>query len=153
MSDKSLKTKEKTTSGGWFRRNIPKVVIILAAIGAIFAVKKLPKQQRQAAPTEAPPVNVTIMPVVAEPELADTFDLPAIIEPNKIVTVSAEIEARVERIPLVEGSAVHTGDLLVQLNGRMDTLELTTITGCAIKQARMYSTTSMPVVDADIFFT
>lgn len=119
MSDKSLKIKGKTTSVGWFRRNIPKVVIILAAIGAIFAVKKIPKQQRQAPPTEAPPVNVTVMPVVAEPELADTFDLPAIIEPNKIVTVSAEIEARVERIPLIEGSTVNAGDLLVQLNAEL----------------------------------
>ncbi len=116
MSDKSLKRSTKKTSGGWLRRNILKVVIILAAIGAIFAVKKIPKQQRQATPTEAPPVNVTVTPVVAEPQLADTFDLPAIIEPNKIVTVSAEIEARIERIPLVEGTAVHAGDLLVLLN-------------------------------------
>ncbi len=116
MSDKSPKTRKNKTSGAWFRRNIPKVVIILAAIGAIFAVKKIPKQQRQTTATEAPPVNVTVTPVVAEPEFADTFDLPAIIEPNKIVTVSAEIEARVERIPLIEGSAVHAGDLLVQLN-------------------------------------
>lgn len=116
MSDKSPKTMKNKASGGWFRRNIPKVVIILAAIGVILAVKQLPQQQRQAPPTEAPPVNVTVTPVVAEPELPDTFDLPAIVEPNKIVTVSAEIEARVERIPLVEGSTVRAGDLLVQLN-------------------------------------
>jgi len=116
MSDKSPKTGKNKASGGWFRRNIPKVVIVLAAIGAIAAIKRLPQQQRQAPPTEAPPVNVTVTPVVAEPELADTFELPAIVEPNKIVTVSAEVEARVERIPLVEGSAVRAGDLLVQLN-------------------------------------
>ncbi|MFH1718073.1 MAG: efflux RND transporter periplasmic adaptor subunit [Planctomycetota bacterium] len=116
MSDKSPKTKAGKASGGWFRRNIPKAVIILAAIAGLVGVAMLPKQQRQAPASEAPPVNVTVMPVVAESQLADTFDLPAIVEPNRIVTVSAEIEARIERIPLTEGSTVHAGDLLIQLN-------------------------------------
>ncbi|MHC4749563.1 MAG: efflux RND transporter periplasmic adaptor subunit [Planctomycetota bacterium] len=56
------------------------------------------------------------MTVIEEAQLADTFDLPAVIEPNQIITVSAEVAGRIERIPLIKGSKVHTGDLLIQLN-------------------------------------
>lgn len=116
MSNKSLKTRPNEAPRGWFRRNIPKAVVALAAIAGLVAVAMLPKEQRQAPVIEAPPVNVNVLTVTAEPQLPDTFDLPAIVEPNKIVTVSAEVEARIERIPLIEGSTVHAGDLLIQLN-------------------------------------
>jgi membrane fusion protein (multidrug efflux system) len=56
------------------------------------------------------------MTVTAEPQLADTFDLPAVIEPNRIITISAEVAGRIESIPLEKGNAVRTGDLLIQLN-------------------------------------
>jgi membrane fusion protein (multidrug efflux system) len=56
------------------------------------------------------------MTVTATPQLADTFDLPAVVEPNRIVTVSAEVSGRIERIPLEEGSKVRAGDLLIKLN-------------------------------------
>jgi RND family efflux transporter MFP subunit len=61
-------------------------------------------------------VNVTVMTIDPEPRFHETFDLPAIIEPNRVVTVSAEVEGRIERIPSSEGSKVQAGDLLVQLN-------------------------------------
>jgi membrane fusion protein (multidrug efflux system) len=56
------------------------------------------------------------MNIVAEPQLADTFDLPAVVEPNQVVKVAAEVAGRVERVPVNEGSIVHAGDLLIQLN-------------------------------------
>ena len=116
MSEKTPKTKKDEKSKGWFRRNAPKAVIIIVAIAVLTFITKLPKRERYAEPTEAVPVNVKVMTVVAEPEFAETFDLPAVVEPNRIVTVSAEVEGRIERIPSAEGSRVETGDLLVQLN-------------------------------------
>ncbi len=101
---------------GWLRRNIPKAVIILVAIAVLTVITKLPQRERSVPPTEAPPVNVTVMPVIARPELADSFDLPAVIEPNRIVMVSAEVEGRIERIPPKEGDLVKSGDLLIQIN-------------------------------------
>ncbi len=116
MRDKVPKTKKDRTTQGWFRRNAPKVVIIIAAITILTLITKLPEREQYAAPTDAVPVNVKVMTVVAEPEFAETFDLPAVVEPNRIVTVSAEVEGRIERIPLAEGSRVRADDLLVQLN-------------------------------------
>jgi membrane fusion protein (multidrug efflux system) len=39
-----------------------------------------------------------------------------VVEPNRIVTVAAEVAGRIERIPPTEGSRVLAGDLLVELN-------------------------------------
>ncbi len=100
----------------WIRRNILKAIIIIVAIGVLTVITKLPKRERGAPPTEAVPVNVTVMPVIARPQLADTFKLPAVIEPNRIVKISAEVEGRIERLPLKEGDSVKSGDLLVLIN-------------------------------------
>lgn len=116
MGKQSPEAKTGNTNHGWLRRNAPKAVIVIAAIAVLTAITKLPERKRQAPPTEAPPVNVSVMTVIAEPQLADTFDLPAVVEPNRIVTVSTEVEGRIERIPLKKGDSVRHGDLLIQLN-------------------------------------
>jgi membrane fusion protein (multidrug efflux system) len=109
-------TKKSKTNNNWLRRNAVKAIIILAAIVILTAIMKMPAKKREAPATEAPPVNVKVMTVTAEPKLADTFDLPAVVEPNRIVTVSAEVGGRIERIPPEEGSKVRAGDLLIKLN-------------------------------------
>jgi membrane fusion protein (multidrug efflux system) len=114
MGNKS--TKISKTNNNWLRRNAIKAVIILAAIAILTAIMKMPAKKREAPTTEAPPVNVVVMTVTAEPQLADTFDLPAVVEPNRIVTVSAEVSGRIERIPPKEGNKVSAGDLLIKLN-------------------------------------
>lgn len=93
-----------------------KALIAVIAIAAVMAIGRLPKKNREAPAAPAPPVNVTVMTVVAEPNLADTFELPAVVEPNRIVTVSAEFEGRIEQIPCKEGCRVQAGDLLIQIN-------------------------------------
>ncbi|NQT03230.1 MAG: efflux RND transporter periplasmic adaptor subunit, partial [Planctomycetes bacterium] len=116
MSNRTPETGKYKISQGRFRRIIPKAIIILVAIAVLTVITKLPQRERSAPPTEAAPVNVTVMPVIALPQLADTFNLPAVIEPNRIVIVSAEFEGRIERIPPKEGDSVKSGDLLVQIN-------------------------------------
>ncbi len=116
MSNQSPETRTGKISQRWLRRSATKAVIVLAAIAALTAITKIPTQKRDAPPTEAPLLNVTVITVIAEPQLADTFDLPAIVEPNRIVTVSAEVSGRIERLPQKEGSEVQAGDLLIQLN-------------------------------------
>ncbi len=116
MSDQSDRTESPEAGRGWFRRNIVKLVIVLAAVAVLAGISAVPPRDRAVPPGEAAPVNVSVMKVVAIPELADTFTLPAVVEPNRVVTISAEVAARVERIPLEEGDTVRAGDLLIQLN-------------------------------------
>jgi membrane fusion protein (multidrug efflux system) len=114
MGKQSIKSGKKNHSRLLW--SVVKAFIVLAAIAGLTAIVKMPGRKKDAPPAEAPPVNVTVMTVTTEPQLADTFKLPAVVEPNKVVTVSAEVGGRIERIPLEEGSTVHAGDLLVQLN-------------------------------------
>ncbi len=106
----------KRRKRGWFRRNIPKVIIIVIAIALLVVITKIPKRDRTAEPTPPVPVNVTVMTIKLEPQFAETFELPAVVEPNRVVTIAAEVEGRIEKIPSAEGSRVQAGDLLVQLN-------------------------------------
>jgi membrane fusion protein (multidrug efflux system) len=116
MSNKEPVAEKEKKKHGRLRRNAPKVIIIIAAIAALTIIAKIPKKNQNSAPTEAAPVDVEVETVVAEPQFADTFELPAIVEPNRIVSVCAEVEGRIEKIPSAEGSTVQAGDLLVQLN-------------------------------------
>jgi membrane fusion protein (multidrug efflux system) len=116
MSEKTPENRTIKKSHGRFRRIAPKAILIIIAIVILTFIGKLPKRNGDSAPTEAAPINVEVMTITAEPVFAETFDLPAVVEPNRVVTVSAEIEGRIEEIPSDEGSRVKAGDLLVQLN-------------------------------------
>lgn len=111
MSEKSPKTKK-----GVLRRNALKVIIIIIAVGALTGISKIPKKIRETAPTEAAPTNVTVMTVESVPAFPDTFDLPAVVEPNRVITVSAEVAGRIERIPPEKGDFMKAGELIVKLN-------------------------------------
>ena len=116
MSKISHEAKKSKKSSGWLRRNVPKIILIFLAIAVLSIISKLPKREKDTSVSEPAPVNVTVMDVVSEDEFADTFDLPAVVEPNRIVTISAEVDGRIENIPVAEGYKVKAGDLLVQLN-------------------------------------
>jgi membrane fusion protein, multidrug efflux system len=109
---------EPTKSIRLTRLAIKGAILGLAVVGLI-AISKLPKRQQALPETEAPPVNVTVMTVIADPNRPDSFDLPAIVEPNQVVTLSAEISGRIERIHPQEGDRICIGDLLIQLNTEM----------------------------------
>ncbi len=116
MSDKSPKSAAGTKKSGRFTRFLVKLAIAFAAVATVGAVSQLPSRKQEAPVTEPPPVKVTAITVAAEPEIADTIELPAVVEPNRIVTVSAEGDGRVEWIGPREGDIVRAGDPLIRLN-------------------------------------
>jgi len=115
MSDPSPNNKANERNRPWLRR-IVKLAILVAAVSVVAAISQMPSQKRDTAATEAPPINVTAMTVVAEAQLPDTFDLPAAVEPNRVVKIAAEVAGAIKRIPPKEGSRVQAGDVLVHLN-------------------------------------
>ncbi len=93
-----------------------KAVIVLAALGIVAGVAQIPPKSRTAPPEEAPVVNVKVEAIVPQAEVADTFDLPAVVEPNRTVTVAAEVAGRIESLPFQEGATVRKGATLVRIN-------------------------------------
>src|SRR5512133_1287288 len=116
MSSRVLKTGTRAARERGLARIVVKLAVAAVAVIALFVLANMPSPERTVAPTAAPPINVTVLPATAEPRLPDTFDLPAVIEPNQIVTVAAEVAGRVEWIGPREGSLVQTGAPLIRLN-------------------------------------
>jgi membrane fusion protein, multidrug efflux system len=107
---------EGSARKGWVGRYGVKIAIGLAAVAGIAVVGAMPAKKQQAQPQDPPPVNVVVQEVVAEPDFADAFDLPAVVEPNRVVRVSAEVAGRIVQIGPSEGSRVRAGDLLIRLD-------------------------------------
>ncbi len=117
MGNKSSRIDGSRASRGGLRHSALKLLIALAAVAALAIVALgINGRKEEGPPTEAPPVNVTVMTVSAVPSLPDTFTLPAVVEPNRIVTLSAEVAGRIEWIGPKEGASVQAGDLLIRLN-------------------------------------
>jgi membrane fusion protein, multidrug efflux system len=116
MSNRSVQTGGSTPKRRGLARKAVSVVIVLAALAAVCGVAQLPARKQETIATEPPPVNVSVLMVSAEPELPDVFELPAAVEPNRVVTVSAEVDGRVEWIGPKKGTLVHAGDPLIRLN-------------------------------------
>jgi membrane fusion protein (multidrug efflux system) len=117
MDNRSMKPGVREPKRGGVARKAVKLVIILAALGALVGVGLgVSSNKNDIPPAEVAPVKVAVIPVVAEPTFEDTFELPGVVEPNKVVEVSAEADGKVEWIGPKKGSIVRTGDPLVRLN-------------------------------------
>ena len=117
MGNRSLKPDVGEVKGGGLVRKVVKLVIVLAAIGALVGVGLgVNGNKKEPPPAEVLPVKVTVMTVAAEPAFADTFELPAVVEPNRVIEVSAEVDGKVEWIGPKKGTVVRVGDPLIRLN-------------------------------------
>jgi membrane fusion protein (multidrug efflux system) len=90
--------------------------VLLAAV--VLLVRALLGFGRQAdlPPGTVPVVNVEVQTVATRPELADVVTLPAVIEPNLKVVISAEVSGRVEQVCCPEGTRRSAGDVIISLN-------------------------------------
>ena len=121
MSEKTQET--QTPKGGlpWYWRLAIKGLIVVVALAVLVIIGMKPAPDRTVeADRKHTPVNVKTMEIAFESQFADAFVLPAVVEPNRVVTISAEVAARIERIPLEEGEPVDKGDLLIELERRID---------------------------------
>jgi len=86
------------------------LVVLILAITMSLAKRPAPPQ------TDAPPVNVKVVTIVPVKKLPDTFDIPGVVEPRRVVRVSAEVAGRVEAIDVEEGQPCRKGDVMLRLN-------------------------------------
>jgi len=92
------------------------LVVVAALVGVSVLVAVLPEKRRDKPARAAAPVNVKVRTVRPRAEVHDTLDLHAIVEPESVVTVSAEVDGRIEWVGPSEGQTVEKGDDLVRLN-------------------------------------
>jgi membrane fusion protein, multidrug efflux system len=116
MKEKPLENTTSPKRKGRVLRFFVKFLIVIAALTGVFFAASMPKKDRTVAAEEAAPTNVDVMTITAEPKFAETFELPAVVEPNRVVTISAEVSGSIESIPVVKGNPIHKGELLIELN-------------------------------------
>ncbi|MCK4342328.1 MAG: efflux RND transporter periplasmic adaptor subunit [Phycisphaerae bacterium] len=108
--------------------------LILVALVLVCVVALMPTHEPSSPPPEILPVSVKTLRVQPLPELADTFDLTAVVEPECVVKVAAEVSGRIERSALrgqrvkwrgqvfskestlEEGQPISAGDPIAYLN-------------------------------------
>src|SRR5512138_378214 len=98
MSDSSPKSSVHAAGRRWPRAIVTGAVLIVA-IALLTAIYRIPVAKQEVGATEVPPVDVSVTAVCAEAQLPDAFDLPAAVEPNRVVTLAAEVAGSVERLP------------------------------------------------------
>ncbi len=81
---------------GWRGRIIP-VVIVLIAIAMVVAVAMIPDKTPELPEAKIPPVNVVVQTIEPLAEFADILTLSAVVEPEFVVRVAAEVAGRIER--------------------------------------------------------
>jgi len=110
------------------------LALLVGAATLVIAAATWPVDKPLDPEVVVPPVNVTVQTVAAIPEIPDTFDLTAVVGPDRIVRVAAEVPARIERRadrpadirwrgkllpagePLEEGEPVAAGQPILHLN-------------------------------------
>jgi len=118
MTTKTTKTPETTTAQPrlFTMGRLRTALITVAAVAVVVFIGFLPQDKGTPPPLEAPTVNVEVEIVRPEDSFADTFNLPAVVEPNRVVNVSAEVAGRIESINGQEGGTCQAGDVIVSLN-------------------------------------
>ncbi|MDP6545858.1 MAG: efflux RND transporter periplasmic adaptor subunit [Phycisphaerae bacterium] len=66
-------------------------------------------REKETPTTERPPVNVSVITIVPLASKADSFDLHAKVEPNRVVHLAAEVDGRIEEVCCQEGTRVKAG--------------------------------------------
>jgi len=101
---------------GWSPTWVPIGIVLLAVAGVGVLAVGLPARNTSVPPVSRPPVKVEVEVIEPLPSLPDTFEINAAVEPNCVVTVAAEVAARIERILPREGQTIRKGDVIVELN-------------------------------------
>jgi membrane fusion protein, multidrug efflux system len=98
------------------RRRGAGLIVVVVGVLLVGVIAALPPREEKKDQTSEALTNVQVLTVRKVAELEDRFVLPAVVEPNVVIRVSAEVAGRVERIGCPEGRSCKAGDMLVELN-------------------------------------
>ena len=100
-------------------KTIYSLVALVIGVGALVVVGFIPRHETKVEEPPLPAVNVEVEEVRPLAEMADTIDLPGVVEASQVVRVSGEVPGIAEIVKVKDGDACKTGDLLVALNDEM----------------------------------
>jgi len=108
----TIKTEAPARTGAGAAATILAAAVVL---GAAFVTGGC-KNKKNQPPAKVKRVNVTVRTVEPIGEFVDTFFLPGVVEPNRVVQVCAEVASTIERFDCQEGVSYKAGKELIYLN-------------------------------------
>jgi len=130
--------RKQDSHSGKRRSGSIKLLAVLIVVGGLVLVLllaiALPSKNRDVPANDPPVVNVVVQTIKLQPQLADSFLLPGVVEPNRVVNVAAEVSGQIEQFglrktplewkgqmlsvgePIEKGQPVTAGDCLLILN-------------------------------------
>jgi membrane fusion protein (multidrug efflux system) len=79
-------------------------------------VARMPGRTEDLPPRQVPPVNVEVLRVEAIARMPDLLELPATLEPNRVVQVPVELAGKIEENFVEEGEEVSEGQVILRLD-------------------------------------
>jgi membrane fusion protein (multidrug efflux system) len=108
----------------FLRKALISALILVAAAVVMVTVARIPARTEEVPERVVPPVNVEVSEVTAIPVMADMLELPATLEPNKVVEVPVELAGKIENVFVTEGEEVEKGQLILKLDTKLLEAEL-----------------------------
>lgn len=100
------------------RMLMPGTIILAGILTVVLLAKVLPARQETLPPSDPPPVNVEVLTVEPLPALPDRLRLHAVVEPNRIVNVAAEVSGQIGAYGpgIEEGKPVEAGAVILEID-------------------------------------
>lgn len=101
---------------GLLHGNLNWLIVVVGCLLVVSLIAALPSRRAKPQVTEPQLVNVEVERIVSVEAVEDILELPGVVEPNRIVTISAQVAGSIVRIAAVKGTYVQKGQLIVQLD-------------------------------------
>ncbi|HUV12557.1 MAG TPA: efflux RND transporter periplasmic adaptor subunit [Acidobacteriota bacterium] len=98
------------------RKALISVLILVAAAAVMVTVARMPERTEDLPPKQVPAVNVEVVQIEAISRMPDILELPATLEPNRVVQVPVELAGKIEEVFVTEGEAVEKGKVILRLD-------------------------------------
>jgi membrane fusion protein (multidrug efflux system) len=91
-------------------------LILVAAAAVMVTVARMPGRTEDLPLRQVAPVNVEVLRVEAIAQMPDILELPATLEPNRVVQVPVELAGKIEEVFVEEGQEVSEGQVILRLD-------------------------------------
>lgn len=98
------------------RKALISALILVAAAAVMVTVARMPGRTEDLPLRQVAPVNVEVLRVEAIAQMPDILELPATLEPNRVVQVPVELAGKIEEVFVEEGQEVSEGQVILRLD-------------------------------------
>ncbi len=98
------------------KKGLISALILVAAAAVMVTVARMPARTEDLPPKQVPPVNVAVVQIEPISRMPDILELPATLEPNRVVQVPVELAGKIDEVFVEQGEEVEKGQVILRLD-------------------------------------